>query len=194
MKASYTVDGRMESVDDKGKVDSVKEMTARVEPNGNKPRFTIDKYVEDGKDKTAEARKKQQEDAKEREKKKDNRTWRMPFHPDEQSRYTFDVAETDANDPHRVRITFVPKVKAEDTIEGSAWVDTATGAPYSLGFKLSQTPRFVNSIHVRVAFGEQTPYGPAPSRINFEVEGGLLIFHKHLRANATLTNLRIAAP
>jgi hypothetical protein len=193
-KATYTVDGRMESVDDKGKVDSVKEMVAKVEPDGNKSRFTIVKFVEDGKDKTEEAKKKQQEDAREREKKKDKRKWRMPFHPDEQSRYTFDVAETDANDPHRVRITFVPKVKGDDTIEGSAWVDTSKGVIVSTGFKLSQTPTFVDSIHVTVAFGQQTPYGPAPSKINFQVDGGILFIHKHLRATANLNQLQIANP
>jgi hypothetical protein len=194
-RATYTVDGRMESVDSKGQVDSVKEMTARVEPDGNnKSRFTIVRYTEDGTDKTEEAKKKAQEDAKERAKKKDKRKWRMPFHPDEQQRYTFDVAETDAKDPTRVRITFVPKVKGDDTIEGSAWVDTTKGVPVSTGFKLSQTPTLVDSIHITVSFGEQTPYGPAPSKIDFDVQGGILFFHKHVRATANVKQLQVPPP
>ena len=67
----------------------------------------------------------------------------MPIRTDEQSRYVFDQTEVDPKDSSHVRITFVPKEPADDTVEGSAWVDSVTGAPISAGFKLSKTPIFV---------------------------------------------------
>jgi hypothetical protein len=115
----------------------------------------------------------------------------MPFHASEQARYDFDVVETDVADPSRVRIAFTPKVTADDTVEGSAWVDTKTGTVVSAGFKLSKPPTFVDYVHITVEFGAPTKLGPAISHVSLSGKGGFLFFRKEFRANATLSGYAI---
>jgi hypothetical protein len=187
--ASFLVDGRMETLDGDGKSDSVKLMTARVESDGKKQRFVVLKYVEDGEDKTDDARK----EAREREAKKKpdkKKQIKMPILPSEQSRYVFDQAEVDKTDPTRVRLTFAPKTPEDDTIEGSAWVDTKTATLISAGFKLSRTPIFVDFVHFKVEFGAPTSPIPAISRVTVDGKGGILFFRKHFRASANLGDYR----
>ncbi len=192
--ATYAVEGRLESLDGSNHVDSVKEMKAHVDFDGHASHFSILKYLEDGQDKTDEAKRKQAEEAAARARQPPDphkRETRMPFHPNEQPRYWFDVVETDPQNPARVRISFVPKIREDDTIEGSAWVDTRAGTVISAGFKFSKPPSLVDSIHVTVFFGENTSLGPAPSRIMVEARGGVLFFHKHYRGVATLSQIRV---
>ena len=85
----------------------------------------------------------------------------------------------------------MPKARAGDTIEGSAWVDTRTGALISAGFKLSKTPLFVDYVHFTVEFGATTPLGPAVSSVSVDGKTGLLFLRKHFRVAATLGDYRI---
>jgi hypothetical protein len=188
-RASYSIDGKMELLDRDGKPGSVKEMNARVEADGKDARFVVVRYIEDGEDKTADAQKDAQKRAQER-KKEDKRRLSIPILPEEQPRYVFDQLESDPADPTRVRITFVPKVPDDDTIEGSAWVDTKTANLISAGFKVSKPPMFVDYIHVTVEFGAPTQFGPAVSKIIADGDGGLLFFRKRFHGFATLSNYR----
>ena len=120
------------------------------------------------------------------------RELRMPFLATEQARYTFDVVEKDKDDPTRVRVTFVPKSKDETTIEGSAWVDEREGTVLSAGFKLSRTSMWIDYVHIQVEFGAKTPLGPAVSKVSMDGRGGILFFRKHFRAEATLSDWRVA--
>jgi hypothetical protein len=195
MHASYAIDGRVENVDGDGKATGSKEMSARMAADGHDAQLDVIRYVEDGEDKTDEARKKASEDRakkkKEREKNSDKHDLRMPFHAAEQARYTFDQVEADKADPSRVRITFVPKAPAEDAIEGSAWVDMRAGTVISAGFKLSKTDTFVDYVNFTVEFGAPTPLGPAVSHVTVEGKGGVLFFRKRFRGAATLSDYRI---
>ena len=187
--ASYAVSGKLETLASDGLVDGNKVMTGNVVADGKKARFKVVKYTEDGADKTDEAKEKAREQAN--KKKKDKKNIRMPFHADEQARYDFDVVETDANDPSRVRISFVPKTKSDTTLEGSAWVDMKTGTVVSAGFKLSQPPTFVDYVHITVEFGAPTKLGPAVSHVSMTGKGGFLFFRKEFRADATLSGYAI---
>jgi hypothetical protein len=190
--ASYALEGRMETVDGDGEVSSWKAIVARVEADGSEARFLVDRYVEDGDDKTAEARAKALERARERRRDPDKRKEiHMPTLASEQPRYAFDVVEVDRVDPSRVKLSFVPKVKTDTTVEGTAWIDTRRGAVLTAGFKLARTSMFVNYVHVTLVFGEETPLGPAVSKVSFEGEGGVLFFRKHVRGTATLSRYRI---
>jgi hypothetical protein len=190
--ASYAVAGHMDMLDSDGAVDETKDLWGHVEADGQRARLTVIRYVDDGKDKTEEGIKESRE-AAEREKKKreSGKELKMPIRADEQARYIFDQTEVDPSDPTRVRITFVPKERGEDTVEGSAWVDSVTGAPISAGFKLSRTPIFVDYIHFSVEFGATTSLGPAVSKVLVEGKGGILFFRKHFRASALLSDYRI---
>jgi hypothetical protein len=193
--ASYTVEGRLETLDRHDKADSVKTMKARVDADGVRTHLVVMHYTEDGEDKTEDAQKKAREREekrdKERESEKGKKHLRIPLLAEEQPRYSFDQVETDANDPMRVRIAFAPKVPAEDTIEGSAWVDARTGSLLSAGFKLTRTPMFVDYVHFTVEFGVPTALGPAVSSVVVEGQGGVLFFRKRFRGTATLCDYTI---
>jgi hypothetical protein len=186
-RVSYSIDGRFELVDGEGKASSVRAMQARVE-GGTPSRFDIIRYTEDGKDKTDEARKEARESAA---KPKKQKKLHMPLEADQQPRYTFDQLEVDAADPTRVRIAFTPKAAADDTIEGSAWVDTTTGSLVSAAFKLSKTPMFVDYVHFVVQFDAPTPFGNAISQIAVDGGGGFLFFRKHFQGLATISDYRL---
>jgi hypothetical protein len=190
-RASYSIDGRMELLDGDGKPSSVKEMRGRVEADGTDTHFVVLRYVEDGEDKTADAQKEARKRAQERKSKKDDhKSPPIPILADQQPRYVFDQIETDPADPTRVRIAFVPRVPEDDTIEGSAWVDTKNADLISVGFKVSKPPLFVDSIHVTLEFAAPTPIGPAVSRIVADGDGGFLFFRKRFHAVALLSNYK----
>lgn len=190
--ASYAVEGRLDELDSDGNTDGSKELWGHVDADGQDARLTVVRYLEDGKDKTEDAIKEARQSAeKAKKKKKEGKELKMPIRADEQARYVFDQVETDPHDPARVRITFVPKEIADDTVEGSAWVNAETGAPISAGFKLSRTPIFVDHIHFSVEFGAKTSLGPAVSKVVVDGKGGILFFRKHFRATASLSDYRI---
>lgn len=188
--ASYRVEGQLEQVDGDGKPSSVKRMKAHVEANGREALWQVDQYIEDGEDKTEEAREKELERRAAR-KKSGKKPLVMPTLASEQPNYTFDIVEVDRADPARVKITFVPKQLDERSVEGNAWVDTRSGNILSAGFKLSKTSMFVDFVHVRVRFGEETPLGLAVSTVEFEGKGGVLFLRKHFRGSATVSEYRV---
>jgi hypothetical protein len=194
-RASCAFDGKLDDVDSDGKATSNKVLNARVEANGTLARFIVIKYLEDGEDKTDDARKKAR-DAEEKRKAKtpeerEKEKVQMPFLASVRAKYTFDEVEVDRADASRVRIAFIPKAPTEQTIEGSAWVDTKAGTVLSAGFKMSKTPLFIDWIHFTIEFGESTPLGPAISKITTEGRGGILFFHKHFIGSATVSDYRI---
>lgn len=190
--ASFDVAGRLDTLDGDGKPDGTKELWGRVEADGKDTHLTVKRYLEDGKDKTEDAQKEAREAGeKSKEKRDKNKQLKMPIRAEEQGRYVFDQVETDTRDPSRVRITFVPVQRADDTVEGSAWVNAETGAPISAGFKLSRTPMFVDYVHFTVEFGADTRLGPAVSKVLVDGQGGILFFRKHFRATATLSGYTI---
>lgn len=196
-RASYVIGGTLQTIASDDVTDSTKTMQARVVPRGDRTHIEVLRYTENGVDKTDEARTKASEQEKKRdedereEKRQDTRKkrdLRMPFLQSEQARYVFDVVETDPHDPSRMRISFVPREKADDTIEGSAWVDASKGTVVSAGFKLSRTPSFVDYVHVTVELGATTALGPAPSRVSVTGKGGVLFFSKRFVGEATFTD------
>ncbi|MBX3234252.1 MAG: hypothetical protein KIT84_04145 [Labilithrix sp.] len=196
-RGAFTFTGRMEALDGDGHASEVKEITMRSTPTST-PRERIVKvmrYVEDGKDKTAEAQAKADERrAKHRVSKGDKKAndLKLPFLPSEQARYTFSLVERDAANPSRVLIAFTPKVPAEDAFKGTAWVDEKEREVLSTGFSFSKNPTFVDHVHITMVFGLSTPLGRAPSQISFDGKGGFLFIRKHYRGSARITDPAIA--
>ena len=196
-RGAFTFNGRVEQVDDDGKASDVKEMTMRSTPTGA-PRdriVKVMKYLEDGKDKTAEAQ--QKADARRAKHKiakneKLGNDLKLPFLAGEQSRYIFSVAQRDKNDPTRLLINFNPKTPAEDAIKGTAWVDETSKEVLSMGFALSKNPTFIDHVNITMVFGLTTPLGRAPSTISFDGKGGFLFIKKHYRGAGTITDPTIA--
>jgi hypothetical protein len=196
-RGAFTFSGRMEMLDDAGKATEVKEMTMRSTPTGA-PRdriVKVMKYLEDGRDKTAEAQAKadaRRAKRKEAKNEKLSKDLKLPFLTAEQPRYIFSIAERDKNDPTHVRINFNPKIPAEDAIKGSAWVDENSREVLSIGFSLSKNPTFIDHVDVQIVFGLPTKLGRAPSAVTFDGRGGFLFIHKHYRGSATITDPNLA--
>jgi hypothetical protein len=189
--AGFLIDASLLELDGDGKTTSSMSGSARVDADGHATHVTVIRYVEDGKDETANAQKKAHEADTKRPKKADDERIHFPFLAREQSKYVFDQVESDPNDPSRVRITFVPKQPGTNSIDGSAWVDSSKGSILSAGFKLSRTPIFVDYIHVTVEFGAQTSMGAAVSRLTVDGGGGVLFLHRRFQGTASLTDYRI---
>ena len=190
-RASCTITGKLEELSTDNKVTATKTTKAKVVANGTEAKWEVLEYREDGVDKTDEAKQKSKERAAESAKKKNKKEFHMPFLASEQQRYTFDQTEVDPGDPNRVKISFVPKVKADDTIEGSAWVDVNAGTVLTAGFKMSKTPMFVDYVHITVEFGAATSLGPAISKIHLDGKGGFLFWNKIFRADAFVSDYAI---
>ena len=196
-RASCALEGNLANLDGDGVATSKKAMIARVEANGVLSRFVVIKYLEDGEDKTEDARKKAREDeekhAKQTAAESDKERLHMPFLQSERAKYTFDEVEVDRADPTRVRIAFRPQGSPPSRrSKVPAWVDARGGTVLSAGFKMSKTPLFVDWIHFTVEFGATTSLGPAISKVTTEGRGGLLFIHKHFVGSATISDYRIA--
>jgi hypothetical protein len=195
-RASFTFDVVMEKLDGDGKVDETKKKHARIESDGKTEHQVVMSCTLDGKDTTTEerekVRKQEAEAAKKRADKSDDDELHMPFLPAEQPKYVFDQVAVDPQDPGRVKISFVPREPTKHTVEGTAWVDTATGNVVSAGVKLSKPPTFVDWVHFTAEFGASTPLGPALSHITFEGKGGFLFIRKHFRGELTLGDYHLA--
>lgn len=191
-RASYHLDGKLEVLDGDGKVTETKELAARVDATGGDPKLVVLKYTEDGEDKTSDAVKEAAENAaKHRRKKASGKELKLPILATQQARYGFDELER-SEDGARLRIQFTPLAPAEDTVEGSAWVDVAAGTVLSASFRLSKTSLFVHYVHFTVEFSAQTSLGPAASTVTVDGEGGILFFRRRFRGAATLSAYSIA--
>ena len=181
-KASFTVEGYIESVDRDGHGDDRREGAFHVRANGKRRRYDVIRYTEDGENKLDEARKKAEESSAKDPDPDDEA--HMPFLASEQPKYVFRLRDTDKADPARVRIEFVPKHADKHLVVGSAWVDTRTGDVLTMGVAPSKKAMFVDYFHVTMEFGEKMGAGPTVSRIAFEGSSGLLFFHKKFRGSA----------
>jgi hypothetical protein len=199
-RGAFTMSGKMEEVDGDGHPSDTKEIVLRSTPTpAPMDRITnVIRFLDNGKDMTADAQKRATErrikrlkdpELQAEAKKKD---LKLPFLASEQARYVFTLAERDASKPGHVRIAFVPKTPAEDAIKGSAWVDENDKEVLSVGFSLSKNPTFVDHVEITIQFGLPTQLGRAPSTLSFDGRGGFLFIRKHYRGVATLSDPRVA--
>jgi hypothetical protein len=195
-RVSCSVLAHIDKLDGKGAIDSHTEIRLVVKGDGKTSDSHIVRVVEDGEDKTEEARKKQAEAKakalKEKdEKKKKSYDLALPFLPAQQGKYVFHWAEIDAGDANRVRITFTPKEKGEDVYSGEAWVNRQDGTLLTMGFRPTKLPTFVSWLNVKLVFGAKTSAGPSLSVATAEGEGGFLFIRKRFRMDATLADYSV---
>jgi hypothetical protein len=194
-RASYHIDGRIDVFDSDDKLSETKEVAGDMQANGGLvPRFNVTRYVEDGVDKTAEAVKKADESRKKRAKQRaagKHIDIKIPIDAREQERYDFDETERSA-DGGRVLLRFSPKERADDEVEGTAWVDVEKGTVLTASFRPCQTSFFIRYIHFSIEFGADTPLGPAVSKVSVDGEGGIWFFRKHFRGTATFTGYTLS--
>lgn len=186
-RGSYTLSGRIEQLDGDGAIDSWKNLVLRVTATGEStPRSEVVSYVEDGEDKTADAKKRAADRAKKKIDKK--REFRVPFLPSEQPKYDFRVVGVDSKTPELIKIAFSAKTPSDDTWNGTAWVHQQDGEIERMTFGFSKRPTFVDEAEATLVFGTRTALGRAPSELRFDAKGGFLFIRRHYRGHATLTN------
>lgn len=194
---SHLTETRAEELDKKGNVESVTESLERVVRKGERTEREILRYVRDGKDDTANERKKRAgvkagPPGKERSIKIGATS---PFDAKEQGKHRFTLVGPDPADPGRVRIRFEPNgKKSPETSVGEAVVDPATGAILSLRFRPADNPKFVDQMDVQMEYGATTPEGPALSRVTIEGAGGVLFIKKRMKMTVKLSEYEFAAP
>lgn len=191
-RGGFLFSGKLEEIEKDGKVGDTKEIVVRYTPRPDPPSpiTEVIKYLENGADKTDEAKKKAEERKAKPKKKDRDKDIHLPFLASEQARYTFGLAEKTADG--RARIVFRPLEPAEDAIKGSAWVDEKSGEVLSMGFSFSKNPMFIDHVEIQIVFGMATPLGRAPSQIAFDGKGGLLVIRKHYRGQATFSEPKVA--
>lgn len=189
-RGSFLLSGKMDELGGNGSVSGTKELVVKVTARPTARVTEILKYLEDGVDKTEEARAKQ----KRREAEPDDpkKRFMLPFSRLAKDRYRFELAERNLKNPSRVRVRFIPLERAENTYTGSAWVDQERGEILTMILSPTKTPMFVDKIELSVVFENQTSLGRAPSEISFEARGSLLFFKKRYRGSATLTETEIS--
>ncbi len=185
--SSFRVDERTEELDGSGRVSSTLSQQSRVEADGKTTQAVIERAVKDGKDVTAEQQAKSKERDAAKKQKKEGEGLAIPFASDA---YVYDQIGVDPANPARVQISFVPKNPTKRTLEGSAWVDAASGTILSGGAKMSKPPSFVDWVHFTVELGAPTPQGPALTHLTFEAKGGVLFVRKHVRGDIKMSDYR----
>jgi hypothetical protein len=187
------VTSRLEKLDRHGKVDGYAERVIQVvQANGHKDQQLV-RFVEDGEDKTASARK---EFAEERAKPKGKRIeFEFPFRASEQPKYRFSVVGKDPNNPANVRIRYAPVgPPSEKEYLGEAWVDQSKGTLISMGFRPTKFPSFVDRADVQLEVQAATPMGPTVSRVFAQGEGGFLFIRKHFRFTLSFSDYALNPP
>lgn len=187
--AAFTMSGNTEEVDGDGDAFNRKEGVVRIITRGSRAHVEVLRYSEGGVDKTRDTRERvaEQERDRARQPRSPDEELHMPFLSAEQPKYRFRIGEADPRAPRRIRVYFTAKHPAKNLGNGSAWVDAQTGDLLSLRVSPSKTSMFVDYINVTLEFGEDTPIGPAISRIRFEARGGFLFFRKEIRGGAVIS-------
>jgi hypothetical protein len=193
-RATFAMEGHVETLDGDGKVVKVKTSSARVvkEEGDKRPHTVVLKATEDGKDSTEDERKEVRERESKSEEDRTKEHLDIPFMAEAQPKYVFDQVETDPSDPSRVRIAFKPKQADSHSIEGSAWVNATDAQFLSAGFKVCKPGALVEFVHVTIELGAKTELGPAVSKVSFEGKGGFLFIRKHFRGTEILSDYRLA--
>jgi hypothetical protein len=188
-RASYHIDGRMEVLDSDEKITETKEVAGEMQANGGIPQFHVTRYLEDGVDALKKVDDSKKKRARERAAGK-HIDLKIPVDAREQERYVFDEIER-SPDGGRVLLRFEPKERADDTVEGTAWVDVEKGTVLTASFRPCKTSFFIRYIHFFLEFGADTPLGPAVSKVTVDGEGGIWFFHRHFRGTATFSGYTI---
>ena len=179
---------RTEVMNTKGKLEHVEESEFRIlRRQGGEVKTEIVRVVRDGKDETAQARKKQQEAEKKNPDKAGGKTFRVgrsPFLPEVQDSVTVQPLDSTATiDGKRCAgFRFEELVPRGRKIVGTAWLDVQTGAPVLLEFEPRPLPKRVKKMRTQIRY-RWTPEGDwYPVEMTMSGEGGFLFIKKRFRS------------
>ena len=186
--ADVTIDTLAEQLDKAGKSTDTTDVVVRVTHPGGHEHEELVKYVEDGKDLTAEKKAKA---AKDDAKKKDddggeNEDVPIPFSATRQPRYRF--VSQGADDQGRLRIHYEPAGEpTKDDGVGDALVDVAAGTLVEMTWSPAKLPTMVKELAMTLTFTQDPAHGPLLSKIEGHGRAGVLFVQKRFRITTTFS-------
>ena len=184
---------RTEVLNKKGKVEHVEESELRIVPDENgRVKTEIVRVVKDGKDETAEARKKQREAEKrasDRGGKHPFRTGKSPFLPEMQDSVVVQPLDSVVviDSVRCAGFRFEERVAPDRRIVGTAWLDVKSGAPIVLEFEPRPLPKHVKDMRTRIRYRRTPDGGWYPVEMVTTGEGGFLFVKKRFRNKVELS-------
>lgn len=181
---TVTIDAR--ELDKKGAVKDASEIVMRRTLVDGKQHDELVRYVENGKDVTAEKKAKRAEREKEADEEegngKDRGQIRSPFHPKNADGYAFEDLGADKTDPTLRRIRFAPKkgATADDRMIGEATL-TPAAQLRAMRMKPAKLPMLVSTIDIVGEFG---PSGEVV-KLGMKGEAGALFIKKRFDVMTT---------
>ena len=180
---TVTIDAK--ELDKKGAVKDASEIVMRRMLVDGKQHDELVRYVENGKDVTAEKKAKRAEREKEEEESgegDDHGQIRSPFHPKNADGYAFEDLGADKADPALRRIRFAPKkgATADDRMIGEATL-TQAAQLRELRMRPAKLPMLVSAIDIVGEFG---PSGEVV-RLGMKGEAGALFIKKRFDVMTT---------
>lgn len=175
---TMTIDAK--ELDKKGGVKDTSEIVLRRTFVDGKQQNELLRYVENGKDITAEKKAKRAAEKKDAEQKDDDRDkqLRSPFHPENAGSHAFEDLGADALDPTLRRVKFSPKKGStgDGLMIGEATL-TLAAQLRSIRMKPAELPMLVNTIDIVAAFGASGEV----DRMELAGEAGALFIKKRFR-------------
>ena len=187
--ADVTIDTLAEQLDKSGKSTDTTDVVVRVTHPGGHEQDELVKYVEDGKDLTAEKKAKAAKDDAKKKTTDDgdaNQDVPIPFSAARQPRYRFTAQGAD--EQGRLRIHYEPAgTPGEDDGIGDALVDPATGALVQLTWSPAKLPTMVKELAMTLTFTQDPAHGTLLSKIEGHGRAGVLFVQKRFRLTTTFT-------
>jgi hypothetical protein len=200
----FTMTARAEELDRKGNPETVHESVERIRTVDGKSDSELIRASTDGKDETAEERKKRADAKAEEEKRAKDEKGKeggrksvsvgisSPFGAETQKKYRYSLVGKDPSAPDRWRIRFEPKGEpSPELLTGEAIVDAAAGAVIRVTQHPAKNPHFVDRMETTLDFDPANPVGPLPVRMTVEGEGGFLFIKKRIRATMTFSDWKV---
>lgn len=188
--STFVVRSTSTKSDSLGKKKERSEVETRMFVHDGKPWEEIVRYVDDGRDVTESRNEKRQKElASGKRTRKDAMPFSSPFTEARQKRHRFrDLGAVEQSETLR-RIAFSPKKgkKGDETSRGEAIVDLARGAIVSMTLEPSDLPPFADEAEIRLEMNNETPAGPALSRVLVEGSGSFLFVRRKLRVDARIS-------
>ena len=150
---------------------------------------------EDGKDTTAEERKKQAEREAKRKASKEapKSNVSLPFEPEQAGKLFFWTVGTDAK-TGLVRLGFWPKgARSDEVLEGEAVIDPVRGETVSVRMKPSKMPTFVDRMDLELGFDAVTDGVRLLSTLKVAGEGGIAFVKRRGSAVTTFSDYALPA-
>ena len=151
--------------------------------------FETVKVIENGKDKTDEAKAKERERDEDEDSDGESRSMERydPFDPDKQGRLSVARLDTVAaiDGKSAVAYEFSEHTDDDKVITGTAWLETATGIPIRVQYVTDPLPKRVKRMVTTMEYEYAGPDSLIVKQTSIEATGGFLFIKKHFQMDMT---------